>query len=113
VLPVLALLAVVAAVLVAAERGLFKGRTLVPLAVVVAVAGALLARAVGAGGFVVMSAFLLPFLGGLVLQEVNETFAALSSSRRLRRRRRRRRRPRPRPDWWVPADAEDRDRIAA
>ena len=38
VLPVLALLAVVAAVLVAAERGLFKGRAIVPLAVVVSVA---------------------------------------------------------------------------
>jgi hypothetical protein len=110
VLPVLALLAVVAAVLVAAERGLLKGRTIVPLAVVVSVAAGLLARAIGAGGFVVTSALLLPFLGGLVLQEVNATFAVLASSRR---RRRRRRRPRPKPDWWVPAEAEDQDRIAA
>jgi hypothetical protein len=110
VLPVLALLAVVAAVLVAAERGLFKGRTIVPLAVVVSVAAALLARAIGAGGFVVASALLLPFLGGLVAQEVNATFAVLASSRR---RRRRRRRPRPKPDWWVPAEAEDEDQIAA
>jgi hypothetical protein len=110
VLPVLALLGVVAAVLVAAERGLFKGRAIVPLAVVVSVAAALLARAIDARGFVVTSAFLLPFLGGLVLQEMNATFAVLASSKR---RRRRRRRPRPRPDWWAPADAEERDRIAA
>jgi hypothetical protein len=113
VLSVIALLASVGAVLAAVERGLFRGRLIVALFLVVAVGSALLARAAAVDGFPLAAAGILPVLAGLVFQEMNDTFGALAAERRRSRRRRRRRRPPTRPDWWVPAEVRDRDRPAA
>jgi hypothetical protein len=116
VLSILLLLGSVGAVLLAVERGLFRGRLIVALFLVVSVGTMLLVSASGARGFLVVAAGALPFLLGLVIQEMNDTVGVLAASRRRNRPRKRPRR-RPHPDWWIPAEARarerERDRLAA
>jgi hypothetical protein len=111
---VLALLGAVIVVLVAAaETRLLRGRGLVALGLVGSVVAALAARSLTAEGFAVAAAAAIPFLLGLLLQEMSDALMLVTAPRR--RRHNRRRRPRPRPAWWVPLDqpAEAEERRAA